>query len=298
MPSPLLGLTAHSHSICPPASTGIFLQRCFLDSQCQACTVVWGYSVPGAGLAFVIVELHEISVSSLFQLVLTLPSTSPALQCFDCSPHFGVTCWECLLLSSRWLVRTVSSMGSSTEHWGMPLVTSRYSSSLTVQSVCTHSRNYKPIQPTFAQFGSKDVMADHAKSRTRVKIKNTHCSPLPHTDSHFAVEGNQVGQVEFAFGKSLLTIPNHFLVLHVCGNGFQENFLHNLPADWPVVPHILLLAFLKMAIFTIFQLVGTFPITINICRWQRAVYSDFIPLPQGTWVQSAPGPMDYYVHFA
>lgn len=139
MPSPLPGHTADSSSTCPPAYTGIFLQRRFLDSQCQTCSVAWGYSVPGA---FVFVELHETSVRSLLQPVLMLLSSSPALQCIDCSPHFGVICWECLSLSSRLLVKTVSSMSSSTKHRGMPLVTSHCSLSLAVQPTRIHFINY------------------------------------------------------------------------------------------------------------------------------------------------------------
>lgn len=81
---------------------------------------------------------------------------------------------------------------------------------------------------------------------------------LPQLANHFIVEGNYVGQAEFASSKSILAIPNHLLALHVCGNYFRGNFLHNLPAKWLLVPHILLLDLLQLDIFTIFQLFGTF----------------------------------------
>lgn len=53
---------------------------------------------------------------------------------------------------------------------------------------------------------------------------------LPQTGRHFIVEGKYIGQAEFASTKSILAIPNRLLALHACGNYFQENFLHNLPA--------------------------------------------------------------------
>lgn len=286
MPSPLLGRTADSSSTCPPAYTGIFLQRHFLDSQCQTCTVAWGYSVPGA---FVFVELHEISVRSLLQPVLILLSSSPALQCIDCSPHFDVICWECLSV--------IQIVGENCKQYELQYQTPRNATSdqpllfKPCSSTNSHPFYKLPIQPISAQFGYKDVMVDHVKSLTRVKMNNTHCCPLPHTASHFIVEGNQVGQAEFAFSKSILTIPNHLLVLHVCGNEFQENLLHNIPADWPVVPRTLLLALLKMAIFTIFQLFGTFS-----CHQEHLQMTEIDPQwhqPTPSGRLDAPGPTDY-----
>lgn len=48
----------------------------------------------------------------------------------------------------------------------------------------------------------------------------------------------------------MLTPPNHFLVLHVFRNGFNDQLFHQLPgghgeADCPVPPQILLLALLN-----------------------------------------------------
>ena len=42
------------------------------------------------------------------------------------------------------------------------------------------------------------------------------------------IEGGQVGQALFPCGKSLLTVPNWFLVLHVPGNVFQEDLLPDI----------------------------------------------------------------------
>lgn len=79
LPSPNL---EKKHSICPPASTGLFLQRGFLDSV-KLVLLHSSYSVPDAGLAFVFVKLEE---SSLFQPVSISLSTGSALQRIDCSP--------------------------------------------------------------------------------------------------------------------------------------------------------------------------------------------------------------------
>lgn len=151
------------------------------NMQCQAYTLAQGHSVPGAGLVFVFVELQEISVSSLLWPVLILMSGSSALKSIDCSPYFGVNCLECLLLSSRLFVNTVSSMGSRTQHWGMPIVTSHWSWSLSVQRVCIHFITH-PSSPYPAQPGYKDVIVDQFKRLTRIKTNNT-LSPSWHSQS-------------------------------------------------------------------------------------------------------------------
>lgn len=100
-----------------------------------------------------------------------------------------------------------------------------------VSSISLHPFYKPPIQSISAQLGYKDVMVDQLKRLTRIKTNNTHCSLLPDTASHSIVEDNQVGQAKSDLNESMLTIPNFLLVLHVWVNGFQENFLHNLPAD-------------------------------------------------------------------
>lgn len=46
---------------------------------------------------------------------------------------------------------------------------------------------------------------------------------------HLVVEGNQICQVWFAAGKSVLADPKHPSVLQVAGTCFKEDTLHNLP---------------------------------------------------------------------
>lgn len=43
------------------------------------------------------------------------------------------------------------------------------------------------------------------KGDTKIKVSDTHFSPLVHRDSHLTIKGIQVGLALFAFGKSSLT---------------------------------------------------------------------------------------------
>lgn len=71
-------------------------------------------------------------------------------------------------------------------------------------------------------------MADHAKSLDKVKVKNNHCCPLGHTATHLIIEVDQVGQMEFVLGRSVLGALSHIL-LHV--PSFEKDLLHNPPRD-------------------------------------------------------------------
>lgn len=96
-------------------------------------------------------------------------------------------------------------------------------------------------------------------SLSKVKIKNILCSLLIHKDSHFAAEGYQVDRLWFSLCKSILTLLNHFLVLHVFGNDFKEDLSDHLPrnqceAGKSVVPWIFFLALLEDRVtFSFFQ---------------------------------------------
>lgn len=52
---------------------------------------------------------------------------------------------------------------------------------------------------------------------------------LPAIASPLIMEHSQVGQPQFALGDPELAVPRPLLVLHVLGNGFQEDLIHNLP---------------------------------------------------------------------
>lgn len=52
-------------------------------------------------------------------------------------------------------------------------------------------------------------MGDHDKGLAEVKVNHIHCFPFTHRASLFIVEGNRVGQAQFALGKSMLAVPNH-----------------------------------------------------------------------------------------
>ena len=84
-----------------------------------------------------------------------------------------------------------------------------------------------------------DVTGDSIKDFTEVEVNNLHCSALIHQVSHRTVEGYHVGQAWISLCESTLTTLSHILVL-VCGNAFQEDFLHHFPrgygkTDWPVL---------------------------------------------------------------
>lgn len=86
-------------------------------------------------------------------------------------------------------------------------------------------------------------MADHAKSLDKVEVNNNHCSPLGHTAAHSIIEVNQVDQMKFTLGKSVLGLLSHILLLHV--PSFEKDLLHNPPrdrwwADESIVPKIFL----------------------------------------------------------
>lgn len=90
------------------------------------------------------------------------------------------------------------------------------------------------IQPTLHQFVNKDVMVDGVKTETlfaKVKSSNIHCSTLIHQASYFVTESHDVFQAWFPPSKSMLTVPNHFLVLNKFVNGFQSYMLHRIPWD-------------------------------------------------------------------
>ena len=90
-------------------------------------------------------------------------------------------------------------------------------------------------------------MGNSTESLTAVEINNIHSSPVIHQTSLLIIEGYYVGQAWFPLHKSTLTTPNHFCVLHIIGNGFQDYLLYHFPKTKvrPVVLRILLLAFLS-----------------------------------------------------
>lgn len=88
-------------------------------------------------------------------------------------------------------------------------------------------------------------MGDGVKSLPEVQVDNVHCSPHICQASHFVTEGGQVGQAKLPLGEAVLSPPSDFLVVHMPGNGSQDQLLHHLPrngdeADWTLVPWVLL----------------------------------------------------------
>lgn len=72
-------------------------------------------------------------------------------------------------------------------------------------------------------------MGNHIKGFPVVKLCNIHCSSPVSTVSCFITKGNQVSEAWFLYGRSMLAISSHHLVLRDPGNGFQEYLLHTFP---------------------------------------------------------------------
>ena len=49
--------------------------------------------------------------------------------------------------------------------------------------------------------------------------------------SDFTIEAYQVGQAQLPLGESMLAISDAFLLLHVPGNGFQDELFHHRSRD-------------------------------------------------------------------
>jgi len=62
------------------------------------------------------------------------------------------------------------------------------------------------------------------ESLIKVKVNNTHCFLHLHKSNHFITESNQVSEVLIPLAKSMLTVPNHYL-LHGPRWGFQEDLI-------------------------------------------------------------------------
>lgn len=92
---------------------------------------------------------------------------------------------------------------------------------------------------------------------------------LHHQACHFKLKGCQYSSASIPLHKSMLAIPDHILILHLHGNGFQEDFLYHLPKDqgetgWPRLPQILLLK--DRLTFALFPSSGTSPSGPNLSK--------------------------------
>jgi len=69
----------------------------------------------------------------------------------------------------------------------------------------------------------------HVKNLSEDKAESIPCSPLIYQGSLFIGEGYQVVKSQQTLGESMLTTPDHFVILHVLGNAFQDYLLYHLP---------------------------------------------------------------------
>lgn len=148
------------------------------------------------------------------------------------------------------------------------------------------------IRLLFCQFSCENVREYSTASLTIAEINNIHCSTLIHQVCHLITEGYWVGQAWFPLHKSLLSIPNHLLVLHLFGNSFQYYLLHHFlrDPDEPVIPNIFLLAFLEDRVESLFW----FLLVLKNLSWLPSPSknnwewpgSDTSQFPQLSWVRA------------
>lgn len=100
---------------CTPGLPKSFLQSSYLFSWSQVCSVVWGNYNPGAGLWFVIAEVHEVldGMSSLWMSLWMVVQYSSIIShsSYLLSPLGG-----CSMLSFRSLTKNSDSI-SDTDQW-------------------------------------------------------------------------------------------------------------------------------------------------------------------------------------
>jgi len=112
-----------------------------------------------------------------------------------------------------------------------------------------------PIQTTGSWFLQEDTVGNSVKGLSKVQVDNILSLSLIHQVGHLVIGGDWVGQAGPAFHESMLAGPESLVVLHVPGEHTQDESLHNVPwhqgqADRPLVPRILLLAFLVDGCYT------------------------------------------------
>jgi len=73
------------------------------------------------------------------------------------------------------------------------------------------------------QLGYKKFVEDSVKSFAGGVVNDIYCSFLTLKSSPFIKERNQVDQAWFTLGKSMLTLHNYLIVLHLHRNGCQED---------------------------------------------------------------------------
>ena len=144
-------------------------------------------------------------------------------------------CWTWLQFVSVFLVL---GWGSTHSDW----TADYYFLNLAVHPVC-HLPCIPPIQSLSLQFDYRDTMADHDEGLAKVKVDHIHCSCHAVCRATIIVNRSQLGgSAWFTFGKSVLVVHDHLLVLHMTWNGFQKTCSVIIPDTsedyWPVVSSI------------------------------------------------------------
>lgn len=74
----------------------------------------------------------------------------------------------------------------------------------------------------------------------------------------------------FSLGKFTLAVPSHLLVIHMPGNGFQEDFLRSLHRNWwPVYNSPNLPSWIQVCHLTVSSHQEPPPVTVTFLKWHR-----------------------------
>ena len=181
-------------------------------------------------------ELYEVPVSPFLQPVVVPLDGSTTLWSISHSSRFGVisklaedTFCTIIQIINEDVKQDRTQywpLGCTSSHW--PLI--RLCNMITTLCLQLFSQflvHCLLIQPVLLQLLYADLVEDSIKSLTEVKVDNILCSPFVYHANHFIVEGYWLGQSWLPCGRSMLTTPDHLLVLYVTGNSFQDYLLHH-----------------------------------------------------------------------
>ncbi|KAJ7396420.1 hypothetical protein BTVI_145394 [Pitangus sulphuratus] len=187
VPQDTIGLLGHQyHSwlmdrLLSTRTPGHSMQSCFPLGQPPACTGVWGYSCPGAGPAFALVEFQTVPPCPCCKPVKVLLKGCTALWGISHSSQLcviGELAEEASAPSSKSLMNKLNNTGPSIDPWGdttrdRPLTrpSARDYDPLRLDIQPVLNQPYCPlVQPTLPELAYEGVMGDSVKSLAKVEV--------------------------------------------------------------------------------------------------------------------------------
>lgn len=200
--------------------------KCFFPACCSpSCTGAWVYSSRIwhfsllNSMRFLFAHFSSLGWSFQWQpsqAWCIIQSSQCHIVCIWLSVH--------LIPSLMKLMKKLNTVWPTPDPWGTPLLTDPRPDFVLLFTTCLTwllSRDSQPCLLTYLvlhPLSYECVTRDGIKSLTEVKINNFHCFSLTSQASNITVEGYWVRHIH----KSMMTAPEHLLVLHVSGNGFQN----------------------------------------------------------------------------